>query len=111
MRVRPPASGFEGLALYWDKARIQRMTRDLGFEPPASYLHDSLPDCLAEMDAAGIELGVITGRRAGQRMGRVDNDAIARELWCFPQRTSVPTVAAAKSLAQEIDRRLAAPCS
>jgi hypothetical protein len=40
----------------------------------------------------------------------LNNDAIARELWCFPQRTTVPTVAAAKPLAEEIDRRLASPC-
>jgi hypothetical protein len=37
-------------------------------------------------------------------------DAIAHELWCFPQRTNVPTVADAKPLAEEIDRRLASPC-
>jgi hypothetical protein len=37
-------------------------------------------------------------------------DAIARDLWCMPQRMGVPTVAAAKALAEEIDRRLAAPC-
>jgi uncharacterized protein DUF6152 len=40
----------------------------------------------------------------------VNNDAIARQLWCHPTRTSVPTVAAAKPLAEEIDRRLAVPC-
>jgi hypothetical protein len=43
-------------------------------------------------------------------VGFLNADAIARELWCHPQRTSVPTVAAAKSLAEEIDRRLASPC-
>jgi hypothetical protein len=37
-------------------------------------------------------------------------DAIAHELWCFPQRTNVQTVADAKPLADEIDRRLASPC-
>lgn len=37
-------------------------------------------------------------------------DAIARELWCYPQRTGVPTVAAAKAGADEIDRRLVTPC-
>ena len=40
----------------------------------------------------------------------LNTDAIARELWCYPQRTGVPTVAAAKPLADEIDRRLATPC-
>ena len=37
-------------------------------------------------------------------------DAVARDLWCMPQRTGVPTVAAAKPLAEEIDGRLATPC-
>lgn len=78
MRVRPPAAGFEKLALYWDKPRIERMTRDLGFEPPPSYRHDSMAECLAEMDDAGIATGVITGRASGTRMGRVENDDIAR---------------------------------
>jgi predicted TIM-barrel fold metal-dependent hydrolase len=77
MRVRPPAAGFDQLALYWDKPRIERMTRDLGFEPPPSYSNGSLSECIAEMEEAGVRLGVITGRSSGARMGRVDNDAIA----------------------------------
>jgi hypothetical protein len=40
----------------------------------------------------------------------LNNDGIARQLWCFPQRTRVPTVAEAKPRAEEIDRRLATPC-
>ena len=40
----------------------------------------------------------------------LNNDAIARAIWCDRSRTSAPTVAAAKPLAEEIDRRLATPC-
>lgn len=40
----------------------------------------------------------------------LDNDAIARELWCHPTRKSVETVAAAKPLGEEIDRQLAVSC-
>ena len=54
MRVRPPAPGFETLALYWDKPRIIGMGRDIGFEPAPSYIEHSLVQCLAEMAAAGI---------------------------------------------------------
>lgn len=86
MRVRPPAAGFDGLALYWDKGRIERMTRDLGFESPPSYRNDSLEECLGEMDAAGVRLGVITGRSSGERMGRVENDAIAAVVARHPDR-------------------------
>lgn len=76
LRVRPPAAGFETLALYWDKARVAGMGRALGFEPAPSYISESLDDCLAEMDAAGIAVGVITGRQSGQRLGRVANAAV-----------------------------------
>lgn len=86
MRVRPPAAGFEKLALYWDKPRIERMTRDLGFEPPASYGHDSLSECLKEMDEAGITTAVITGRRSGERMGSVANEDIARVVAAHDRR-------------------------
>lgn len=86
MRVRPPAAGFEKLALYWDKPRIERMTRDMGFEPPASYRHDSLAECLAEMDEAGITTGVIIGRSSGKRMGFVANEAIENVVAAHPDR-------------------------
>src|SRR6187549_3473741 len=36
----------------------------------------------------------------------LNNDAIARAIWCDRSRTSAPTVAAAQPLAEEIDRRL-----
>jgi len=86
MRVRPPAPGFETLALYWDKPRIIGMGRDIGFEPAPSYIEHSLIQCLAEMAAAGIVLGVITGRMAGQRLGRVSNTAIAELVSRHPDR-------------------------
>ena len=86
MRVRPPAPGFESLGLYWDKPRIARMTRDLGFGAPPSYLNNSMEDCLAEMDEAGVERAVITGRLAGERMGRVDNKDIAALVARHPDR-------------------------
>jgi uncharacterized protein len=86
MRVRPPAPGFETLGLYWDKSRIIGMTRDTGFEPPPSYVAGSLPDCLAEMTAAGVALGVVTGRLAGRHMGRVSNSAIAELVSRHPDR-------------------------
>ena len=86
MRVRPPAPGFETLGLYWDKPRIIGMTRDVGFEPPPSYVAGSLPDCLAEMTVAGITLGVVTGRMAGRRLGRVSNSAIGELVSRHPDR-------------------------
>ena len=38
-------------------------------------------------------------------------DAIALDLWCNGHRqTTVPTIAAATAVADEIDRRLTTPC-
>ncbi|MBV9859649.1 MAG: amidohydrolase family protein [Alphaproteobacteria bacterium] len=85
MRVRPPAPGFETMALYWDKTRIMHMTRDLGFAPPPSYEAHSLPGCLAEMAEAGVRLGVITGRAPGTRLGAVSNAAIEAVVLRHPQ--------------------------
>ncbi len=76
LRVRPPATGFETMALYWDKARIVQMGRDVGFEPAPSYLAQSVDGCIAEMDEAGVAVGVVTGRQSGKRLGRVENSAI-----------------------------------
>jgi uncharacterized protein len=76
LRCRPPAAGFETMALYWDKDRIAQMGRDVGFEPAPSYTSESLDLCIAEMDEAGIAVGVVTGRLSGERLGRVENAAI-----------------------------------
>ena len=95
MRVRPPAAGFETLALYWDKSRIERMTARPRIRA-AAFLPQRLSRRVhREMDEAGVRLGVITGRQAGGRMGRVDNEAIARlpvitpvDSWRMPASTS-----------------------
>jgi len=86
LRLRPPAAGFESLALYWDKPRIVQMGRDLGFEPAASYLSGSLDACIAEMEEAGIAIGVVTGRQSGKRLGRVENAAVTELVRCHPAR-------------------------
>lgn len=64
------------MALYWDKERVAQMGRDIGFEPAPSYTSESFDLCIAEMDEAGIATGVVTGRLAGERLGRVENSAI-----------------------------------
>jgi hypothetical protein len=86
MRVRPPAKGFDNLALYWDRPRIYPMTRELGFEPPPSYVNESFDEMLTEMDAAGIEKGVLTGRQGSARMGTVTNPEIEAVVSTHPDR-------------------------
>ena len=41
----------------------------------------------------------------------LNRDRIARDLWCAPHRTSVPTRADAKALVDAIDSRLSEPCN
>lgn len=86
LRVRPPAAGFETMALYWDKARIAQMGRDIGFEPAPSFLSESVDACVGEMDEAGVAVGVVTGRLSGKRLGRVENAAILDLVRRYPGR-------------------------
>jgi predicted TIM-barrel fold metal-dependent hydrolase len=86
LRCRPPAAGFETMALYWDKDRIAQMGRDIGFEPAPSYTSQSLDLCIAEMDEAGIAVGVVTGRLSGERLGRIENAAIVDLVRAHPRR-------------------------
>lgn len=86
LRVRPPAAGFETMALYWDKDRIVQMGRDIGFEPAPSYVSGSVDQCVAEMREAGIAVGIVTGRQSGQRLGRVENAAIVELVRRYPGR-------------------------
>ena len=86
LRCRPPAAGFETMALYWDKNRVAQMGRDIGFEPAPSYMSESVDECLTEMDEAGIGVGVVTGRLSGQRLGRVENAAIVELVSAHPDR-------------------------
>lgn len=107
LRCRPPAAGFATMALYWDKQRIVQMGRDIGFEPAPSYLSQSLEACIAEMDDAGIAVGVVTGRLSGQRLGRVENAAIIDLVRAHPGRfrgmagVDLDDLAAAKNQVEE----------
>jgi uncharacterized protein len=86
LRCRPPAAGFQTMALYWDKERIAQMGRDIGFEPAPSYISESVDACIAEMDEAGIAVGVVTGRLSGKRLGRVENAALINLVRAYPGR-------------------------
>src|SRR5580765_1719935 len=86
LRCRPPTAGLETMALYWDKDRIAQMGRDIGFEPAPSYTTQSLDLCIAEMDEAGIAVGVVIGRLSDERLGRVENSAIVDLVRAHPHR-------------------------
>lgn len=84
-RVRPPVGGFRGLLLYTDGARRDRITRMHGFEPAASAQAQSMPQLVAEMDRAGVSVGVVLARRS-DRLGSIDNDEVLRVVREFPGR-------------------------
>lgn len=73
-RLRPPAGGFLETIMYREKARTMARTRQLGLEPARSVLDLSVERLLAEMNAAGVAVGVITGRKSGSRFGTVTNE-------------------------------------
>lgn len=73
-RLRPPLGGFLETIMYREKARTMARTRQLGLEPAQSVIELSADRLLAEMDAAGVEIGVITGRKSRSRFGSVTNE-------------------------------------
>jgi predicted TIM-barrel fold metal-dependent hydrolase len=76
-RLRPPYKEFLGTAMYAGAARRDGITRAIGFEPSSAAVQQSVNLMLAEMDAAGVDLGVVVGRNSGA-LGSVPN-AIVRE--------------------------------
>src|SRR5690606_18857971 len=76
-RIRPPYKDFLGTAMYAQAERRDRITKSIGFEPSRAAQEKSVELMLAEMDAAGIDMGVVVGRNSGA-LGSVDN-AVVRE--------------------------------
>lgn len=84
-RVRPPLKGFLGMVMYASAARRDRITRQHGMEPAPSAQAQSMPLLLAEMDAAGVTLGVVLGRYSGL-YGSVSNQDVAEIVRAYPGR-------------------------
>ncbi len=76
-RIRPPYKDFLDTVMYAGAARRDGITRAIGLEPSAAAQERSVELLLAEMDAAGIDIGVVVGRNSG-RLGSVPN-AVVRE--------------------------------
>lgn len=71
-RVRPPFKSFLGTAMYTGAERRDRMTRAIGLEPSPAAQTQSVERLIEEMDAAGVDIGVVVGRSSGS-LGSVDN--------------------------------------
>lgn len=74
-RVRPPFEGFLKTVMYQDPERRNRFTRQLGLEPSRAAIEQSVDLMIAEMDAAGVDIGVVVGRNSGF-FGSVDNKTV-----------------------------------
>lgn len=84
-RIRPPYGGYLDTVMYTDPERRDRFTRQLGFEPPPSATARSPDLMLAEMDEAGVDVGVVVGRQAGF-LGSVSNEAVMAFVRSHPGR-------------------------
>jgi predicted TIM-barrel fold metal-dependent hydrolase len=85
-RLRPPLGGFLSTIMFREKERTMARTRQLSLEPPASVMDLSADTLLAEMDEAGVQVGVITGRNTGSGFGTVTNEEVAAIASRYPGR-------------------------
>lgn len=84
-RIRPPFKSFLKSAMYAGAARRDGITRKIGFTPSPAAVAQSVPLLLGEMDAAGIDAGVVVGRVSGA-LGNVDNADILEICALHPGR-------------------------
>jgi len=84
-RLRPPYKGFLGTRM-WIAERTTLVNARLGFTPSTSIKERSLQALLAEMDEAGITMGVSSGRDVRSTIGGIDNAEVVALQREFPTR-------------------------
>ena len=84
-RLRPPLKGFLDLIMYANAERRDAATRRHGMEPARSAQEQSMDLLLAEMDEAGVTIGVVMGRYSGV-YGSVTNQDVADIVSMHPGR-------------------------
>jgi uncharacterized protein len=91
-RVRPPFKGFLNMIMYTNAARRDRMTARHGMSPARSAQSRSMELLLEEMDAAAVNLGVVTGRYSAV-FGSVSNRDLIDLVKAYPQRfVGIPSI-------------------
>ena len=88
-RVRPPYKSLQQVLASAPGARpaVKRSPLVSGYERPPSMVQKSLELFIAEMDDAGVDMGILVGRQAGHRI--VSNDDIAELRDTYPDRFPV----------------------
>jgi predicted TIM-barrel fold metal-dependent hydrolase len=84
-RIRPPYKGFLDAVMYSQPERRDRFTRQLGLVPSRAATERSCDLLLAEMDEAGIDMGVVVGRSPGF-LGSVPNATVMEFANAYPGR-------------------------
>jgi len=109
-RIRPPFKGFLDTLMYTQPERRDRFTRQLGLEPSPAATGKSYDLLIEEMDAAGIDIGVVVGRNAGF-LGSVSNADVMEFVRQHPKRfiavASIDLMSHKKAV-REIDEAIAA---
>lgn len=84
-RIRPPVGGFLQTLMYSAGARRDGFTKTVGFEPSPAAQQQSMDTLMREMDAAGVDKGVVVGRLAGV-LGSVPNADVQSIVSDYPNR-------------------------
>lgn len=84
-RLRPPVGGFLDTLMYSAGARRDGFTRTVGFTPSPAAQQQSMDLLLGEMEAAGVNAGVVVGRLAGV-LGSVPNEDVRQIVAAHPGR-------------------------
>ncbi len=109
-RIRPPYKGFLDTLMYSAPERRDRFTRQLGFAPSPAATEKSCALLLEEMDAAGVDIGVVVGRNSGF-LGSVSNADVMEFTNRHPGRffaVASVNLSDRKTAQREIDEAMAA---
>lgn len=85
-RLRPPFGGFLEMGIYKDLTRVARYASNFGMELSPSVMQYSMDLLFSEMDEAGIDMGVVMGRKGAAYLGQISNDDIITLVSTWPKR-------------------------
>jgi predicted TIM-barrel fold metal-dependent hydrolase len=109
-RIRPPFKGFLNTLMYSEPERRDRFTRQLGLTPSQAATEKSCDLLIQEMDEAGIDMGVVVGRKSGF-LGSVSNEDVMGFVKTYPGRfvgVASVDITNRKMAVREIDEAIAA---
>ncbi|MGN0159133.1 MAG: amidohydrolase family protein [Brotaphodocola sp.] len=83
-RLRPPYKSYLDAIMYRELARSQKMSERIGMYQAESVKKLDLNLTLQEMKEAGIDKGVVSGRKANPHVGMVDNADVQELVELYP---------------------------